>query len=99
MALQDRVTTLYLTKRKRVKAHRAHVSNKKGERDGRYLHYWVGSNPSSVKKSGVGGFHTVTRARSGRSKDGWIKNREKFTATVSKVAMFYEGIGVLVKEG
>jgi hypothetical protein len=32
-------------------------------------------------------------------KYGWIKNRDKFTATVSKVAMFYEGIGVLVKEG
>jgi hypothetical protein len=32
-------------------------------------------------------------------KYGWLKNREKYTATAGKLTGFYEGIGVLVKEG
>ena len=31
-------------------------------------------------------------------KYGWVKNREKYTATAGKLTGYFEGIGVLVKE-
>ena len=32
-------------------------------------------------------------------KYGWMKNREKWVATVAKLTMYFEGLGVLIKEG